>query len=183
MPVQKAPRGTLVGDMRIKDKGTALARIPGQLDHYRKRAPQFRSVVGLVREAFSAVNSHRLVDLNVASLASLCSYIGITFDWSLCSEMDLDLEYIEHPGQWPLRISTQLGACEYLNPPADKHIFDPVEWAEAGIALQFTDLPTFCYDCAPYEFVEQSSILDVLMLNEPESVMAVLRKEAKVYGG
>jgi hypothetical protein len=112
------------------------------------------------------------------ALASICSYIGITFDWSLCSEMDLDLKYIKHPGQWTLRISTQLGDCEHINPPGDKRIFDPVEWAETGIALLFIDLPTFCYDCAPYKFVEHLSILDVLMLNEPESVMAGLRKKA-----
>jgi hypothetical protein len=174
-----APRGTLIRDIRIKDKDAALARILGQFDHYKKRAPQFRYVVNLVREAVSTANSDRLVDLNVASLASTCSYLDITFDWSLCSEMELVLKDIEHPGQWAPRISTQLGACEYINPPGDKHIFDPVEWAEAGIALQFTDLPTFCYDCAPYEFVEHLSILDVLMLNEPESVMAVLRKEPR----
>jgi hypothetical protein len=181
VPVQKAPRGTLIRDIRIKDKDAALARILGQLDHYKKRAPQFRYVVNLVREAFTTSHSDRLVDLNVALLASTCSYLDITFDWSLCSEMDLDLKDIEHPGQWALRIAAQLGAREYINPPGGRRIFDPVEWAGAGISLQFTELPSLCYDCAPYEFIEHLSILDVLMWNEPESVMAVLHKEANVH--
>ena len=96
----------------MKDKDAALTHIHGQLDHYKKHAPRFSNVVNLVRESFSTANSDRFVDLNVAALASICSYIGITFDWSLCSEMDLDLKCINHPRQWTLRISTQLGDCE-----------------------------------------------------------------------
>ena len=179
VPVKKGPFGTLIRDIRVRDMDAALSRILGQLNHYKKRAPFFHRMVDLVRESFSAAESDRLVDLNVSSLATTCSYLGVSFDWSLCSEMGLDLDGIKHPGQWALRISSQLGAREYINPPGGRDIFDPAEWAEAGIILRFTDLPTFCYDCPPYEFIEHLSILDVLMWNEPESALAVLRKEKK----
>jgi hypothetical protein len=170
VPVQKTPRGTLIRDVRVKNMDFALTRILGQINHYRKRAPYFCQVENLIQTAFNSVKSDRLVDLNVATLDATCSYLGIAFDWSLCSEMNLDLEGIEYPGQWALRIATQLDAKEYLNPPGGRDIFDKAEWDTAGIDLQFTDMPQIKYDCSPYEFIAHLSILDVLMWNAPEVV-------------
>ena len=87
--------------------------------------------------------------------------------------MDLNLTDITHPGQWALRISEQLGAKKYINPPGGQSIFIPEEWEKAGITLEFTKMPKFRYDCRSYEFIEHLSILDVLMWNGPE----VLKKE------
>jgi hypothetical protein len=178
VPVGKMPSGTPIRDIRIRDKSAALTRILGQLEHYRRHAPYYTKVVDLVQTTFTATESDRLVDLNVQSQAQTCAYLGIPFDWSVCSEMDLCLNGIEHAGQWALRISQQLGAKEYINPPGGKEIFDPREWTDAGIELSFTTSPTFRYDCSPYEFCEHLSILDVLMWNESEAVLATLRGEA-----
>ena len=153
----------------------ALARILGQLDHYKKHAPHFRRVVELVQAAFNATESDRLLDLNMVSLEATCSYLGIDFNWSPCSEMNLDLGGIEHPGQWALRIASQLGAQEYINPPGGRNLFDHSEWAKAGICLEFNGLPSLRYQCDPYEFIEHLSILDVLMWNEPNRVTATWR--------
>lgn len=174
VPVQKAPRGKLIHNIRVKDKDAALSRILGQLDHYKKHAPYFKQVTGLVKKAFDKTTSNRLVDLNVAALAETCAYIGINFDWALCTEMQLDLEGIEHPGQWALEISKQLGAMQYINPPGGKEIFDPLEWEKAGIDLLFTEIPQFRYECKNYEFIEHLSILDVMMWNETEKIRACL---------
>ena len=181
VPVQRASRGTLIKDIHVISMEDSLSRIISQLQHYKKRAPYFDQVVALVEESFSRANSDRLVDLNVSTIATICSYLGISFNWSHCSEMNLNLDDIQHPGQWALKISTQLGANEYLNPPGGRDIFVSTEWDEAGIDLQFTDLLTYHYDCKPYEFIEHLSILDVLMWNEPESVMTVLRQKATSF--
>ena len=180
VPVHHAPKGTPICEIRLRDKDAALGRILGQLEHYRRRAPHFAAVTGLVRGAFERASTDRLVDLNLATLATTCEYLGVTFDWALCSEMDLDLAGIEHAGQWALRISTQLRADTYLNPPGGRDIFQREEWAAAGIALRFVEPPALRYDCSPYAFVEHLSILDVLMWNPPETVAAALRDPSDV---
>jgi len=177
VPVNKAPHGTPIKDIVVKDRAAALARVLGQLEHYRKRAPHFRDVTDIVRAAFSGA-SDRLVDLNIATLKTVCKYLGVGFDYSLCSAMDLDLGGVEHAGQWALAIAKQLGASEYLNPPGGRAIFRQEEWDAAGIKLSFTNLPQFTYDCAPYQFVEHLSILDVLMWNDPAKVVQALRKQS-----
>ena len=178
VPVHHAPKGTPIHDIRVQDKGAALARLLGQLEHYRRRALHFPAVVDLVRRAFARVSTDRLVDLNVATLAVTCEYLGVPLAASLCSELELDLDGIEHAGQWALRISEQLGADTYLNPPGGRAIFRPEEWAAAGIALRFVEPPPLRYDCRPYAFVENLSILDVLMWNRPDTIAAALREHA-----
>ena len=178
VPVNKMPSGTPIREMRIKNKRAALDRILGQLEHYRKHAPYYRCVVELVERTFEAAESDRLVELNVQSQAQSCAYLGISFYWSVCSELNLSLDNIEHAGQWALRISQQLGAKEYINPPGGRGIFNPREWREAGIELSFTTPSVFHYNCAPYEFCENLSILDVLMWNSPEAIVTQLRGKA-----
>jgi hypothetical protein len=179
VPVAKAPHGTAISKIRIKDRDAALQRILGQLDHYRKRAPYFHQVRELVQSAF-ATSSDRLVDLNVSGLAAVCGYLRINFDYSLCTATGLDLGGIEHAGQWALKIAQQLGASDYLNPPGGKELFRQDEWDAAGIRLSFTDMNDFRYDCSPYAFVENLSIIDVLMWNDAAAVLEAVRKGRNV---
>lgn len=173
LPVAKAPHGTPIHAIRAKDKVAARERICGQLEHYRRRAPHFDAVVELIDTAF-AVDSDRLVDINVSGIAAVCARLGIEFNAVLCSEMDLELGSVEHAGQWALHIARQLGATEYLNPPGGRDLFHPEEWDASGIRLRFTELPDFSYSCAPYQFVEHLSILDVLMWNDPDAARRAL---------
>jgi hypothetical protein len=180
VPVSKAPKGTPIRDIRVQDGKAARSRLLGQLEHYRRHAPHFPAVVGLVDAAFARAGSDRLVDLNVASLAVTCEYLGVPFDRAICSEMGLALGEIDHAGQWALKISAQLGADAYLNPPGGRAIFEPAEWEAAGIELSFVDPPELRYECGPYAWVEHLSMLDVLMWNRPDAVAAVLRGPAHV---
>jgi hypothetical protein len=175
VPIQKARRGTLIQDILIKDLTATKDRILAQIDHYRRHAPFFRDVVQLISNAFSSVKSNKLVDLNIATLVETCAYLKIPFYWSVCSKMGLQLDDIKHPGQWALRIAEQMGADVYINLSGGRDIFDPTEWDEAGIILEFTELPSFTYDCAPYDFVEHLSILDVLMWNPPSVISELIR--------
>lgn len=172
-PVHKSPLGTAIKDVRVIDPDAAMRLILRQLDHYRRFAPYFDQVSSLVSTAFSNARSDRLVDVNVSTLIETCNYLNLNFDWTLCSELNVELDGIEHAGQWSLRAAQQLGAQEYVNPPGGRAIFRPEEWRDAGIKLTFTRLQPFHYGCLPFEHVDHLSILDVLMWNDP----AIARQE------
>lgn len=163
IPVHRTPLGTAIKDVRVIDPDSARSLILRQLDHYRRRAPYFEQVASLIVTAFSNASSDRLVDINVATLTETCFYLNLSFNWTLCSELELAPDGIEHPGQWSLRAAQQLGAQEYVNPPGGRAIFRPEEWRRAGIKLTFTSLQPFHYACIPFEHVDHLSILDVLM--------------------
>jgi hypothetical protein len=167
--------GQTVAEIELVDAAAARRHVLGQIEHYRQgRAPFFRQTRELVDGAFGATQTNKLRDLNVASLKIVCDYLGITMEYSILSEMRLQLPHIEHPGQWALEISAALGADEYVNPPSGRPIFRQEEFDERGIRLTFTELVDYRYDCKGYQFVEHLSIVDVLMWNEPAAVKAYL---------
>lgn len=176
VPIKKAPRGTLIKDIEIKDKNAALDRILGQLNHYKNKAPNYSLVIDLVKQVFAKTKTNKLVDLNICSLSTTCSYLEITFDWAKCSEMDLDFSNVNHPGQWALEICTQLEASEYLNPPGGKKIFVPDEFKAREINLVFQEPIEFKYDCQPYIYEKNLSILDILMWNNPKDIMRCIKQ-------
>lgn len=172
--------GTTIQAASVIDHNAALQRILGQLEHYRGKAPFYQPVTELVRSAFSSVSGNGLGELNTQSLKATCDYLDLRFDWTPHSTLDLQLPPIEHPGQWALEISSALGARRYINAPGGREIFVASEWQERGIELRFLDLTTFAYSTEPYGFVENLSILDVLMWNAPEKVTEYIREQTRL---
>lgn len=163
IPVRKAAHGTRLTAVSVADRDEAERRILAQLDHYRRRAPYHGVVTDIVRDTFSRTRSDGLVALSLASLAAVTERLGIPFAAERCSALELALDDVEHAGQWALRIASALGASEYLNPPGGRELFRDDEWRAAGIRLSFTRMNQLRYDCKPYAFHENLSILDVLM--------------------
>ena len=178
VPVKRVPRDTSICDIRIFNKDAALARILGQLMHYRKHAPYYHEVINLIERTFNSVNSDRLAELNTASLIETCKYLDIKFNWSICSKMDLDLKDVKHAGQWALCISAQIGADEYINPIGGQEIFYETEWEKEGILLKFMNPNLFRYNCSPYEFIPSLSIIDVLMWSQPEEIIKYMKNDS-----
>lgn len=172
--------GTSIQAATVIDHSSARQRILGQLEHYRGKAPFYSTVCELVSLTFSSVTGPGIGDLSTQSLKTVCEYLRMPFDWTPHSAMDLQLPAINHPGQWALEISSKLGAGRYINAPGGREIFVASEWQERGIELLFLDLSSFAYDTGPYQFVENLSILDVLMWNKPEQVSAYIRDNTRL---
>lgn len=173
VPLEKHHRETPIADIRINMSTDWRARIQGQCQHYRKKAPHFEAVSALVADCLS-VNTDSIVRLNVRALESVCRYLSIRFDCSVFSGMNLALGSVDGPGDWALRIAQALGASEYLNPPGGAGLFDASRFAQSGIRLAIQDPVEFRYACGGYEFVPSLSIVDVLMWNAPEAVKGFL---------
>jgi hypothetical protein len=174
IPVEKHERFEKIQNIIIIDPDGAGERIERQVEHYRKKAPYFDVVRGLIGDAFSRRASDSLVDVNTAALAAVCDLLGVPFKYEIFSRMAVDLPDIDHPGQWALEISHAVGADTYINPPGGRDIFKPEEFRERGIELGFTRPVSFQYDCNGYEFIPYLSILDVLMWNSPQDIKVYL---------
>jgi hypothetical protein len=179
LPIKKAPQATPMNEIRLVNPEASKNKLLAQLQHYRKHAPHYTQVVDLVHDSFSRVDTDSLVDFNLASLRASAERLGIMTALEPCSRLALDLEKIEHAGQWSLRIAQQLGADAYLNPPGGQNVYQPAEWKAAGIALCFTVMNDLRYDCSPYVFEPNLSILDVLMWNSGEEIQSWLRRRAE----
>ena len=173
VPVRKSPHGSPIREISVVNLSDTLARITGQVNHYKKHAPYFTRVIELINKVFNETATNRLVDLNISTLSVICEYLKIQFDFSFCSDLNLDLSSIEDAGDWALSISNQLGATDYINPSGGEKLFKPDDWLRCGINLHIYDPPVFEYICTPYDYVSNLSIIDVLMWNDPVEIKKV----------
>ena len=178
VPVKKHALQTPIKDIEINatDWRTTVRR---QLEHYRKRAPGYADAMALVERCLGRPEPH-LSRLNTAILEEVCGFLGLPFQFSYLSEMNLQLGPVDGPADWALRISQAVGASAYVNPPGGVALYDPARFAAHGIRLEIRKMVDFRYDCGPYEFVPNLSIVDVLMWNDRARVRGYLdeRKRA-----
>lgn len=174
VPLANSSNSIRIHEARVLDAGKARTSALGKLSHYRNRAPHWRTVDELLDAAFTGAGDDSLVALNVSAMRVVCSYLGIRFEPLICSELEIGLDAVDHPGGWAPAISSALGADRYLNPVGGHQLFSEQEFTERGIALEFLEFPTFEYDTGPYAFEPGLSVLDVLMWNDPESIRAAL---------
>ena len=158
-----------IREVTIADDGKWRKRILGQLQTYKKKAPQYRQVMALMEECL-ACDENLISHFNLFTLEKVCAYLGIHFDYAVFSQMNLELEGIQEPGDWALRITQALGATEYANPPGGAALFDQDRFAASNIKLTIRNLPPLIYDCPDYTFIPHLSIIDVLMWNPVETI-------------
>lgn len=178
--VSREPRGTPISEMTLSDDSDWRGLMLRQLEHYRPTAPHFDVARKLLADTLEEP-IERLAELNVAFLRHGCDLLGISFEPSYFSRMELEVGPVEGPGDWALRISEALGADEYVNPPGGEAIFDPDAFAEAGIRLRIRDFEEMRYDPVGYDYEPQLSLVDVLMWNPVEKVRAYLESRRRAF--
>ena len=169
-----------ISDARIDRVRDQERYVLGKVSHYRRRAPYYKEVCEIIRNAFAAATDESLVALNVGGLRAVCQYLGLPFRCRLCTELRLDYPQTLHPGGWAPWIAARLSAHAYVNPIGGRELFDPSEFAGAGVALQFFDFRAFAYETPGYKFESDLSILDVLMWNSPEAVIQAMHMNSSV---
>jgi len=170
VPLSNSSISIKTHEARVLNLSETKANILGKLSHYKKKAPYFEAVNAIVNEVFDSANDDSLVHLNVLGLKAVCHYLGIPFNYRICSEMNMPLPDNLGAGDWALEICSQLGATSYLNPASGKDIFDQAVFAQRGVSLQFAQPKEFIYNTSPYQYEPGLSILDVLMWNPPVEV-------------
>lgn len=139
------------------------------LENSYARAPYRDSVLGLVRQILST-SQQSIGDLAAASVRAVCAHVGLSTTWQTSSE--------GHPSQGLtgaeriIDICRTLQATRYVNAPGGKELYDPAEFARAGIELRFLRPTLRAYAQTGGAFVGGLSIIDVLMFNPPEQVRA-----------
>lgn len=171
--VQKASHTSLIQDVTVDNSQRWQSRLISQLDVYRRRAPFFFKVRSLVEKILNEPYE-RLVDLNFATLKGVFQYLDMPFRCEIFSLMDLRIDPPAAPGDWALNICTAVRDVDtYLNPINGSTLFDKEKYKEAGVDLRFFDYKPLRYDQKISEFESSLSIIDVLMFNSPDEVVAM----------
>ena len=174
VPLKKHSRETLIKDIEINNDQQWKEKILAQLQHYKKQAPYFSNVIDILNEIFSKEYA-TIVDLNLASLKTVCNYLGINTPIQVFSLMNIDIEPANAPDEWALNICKALGNVdEYWNPPGGQSFFDRKKYENAGINLKFHSAILTDYDQKRNVFEPGLSIIDVMMFNSVDEINKML---------
>ena len=174
VPLKKYSRETIIKDIEINNDQQWKEKILAQLQHYKKQAPYFSNVIDILNEIFSKEYA-TIVDLNLASLKTVCNYLGINTPIQVFSLMNIDIEPANAPDEWALNICKALGNVdEYWNPPGGQSFFDRKKYENAGINLKFHSAILTDYDQKRNVFTPGLSIIDVMMFNSVEEINKML---------
>jgi hypothetical protein len=173
IPVKKHSHKKVIKDIMIDNEQNWKSKIIGKHQHYKKKAPYFDETIAFVEDCL-AIEENFISRLNVSILDKVCSRLGIRFNYSFLSEVNTELGPLEGPGDWGLRVSEEMAAEEYVNPPGGAHLFDEHKFRHSNIKLTIRNLPSFEYSCIGYDFIPNLSIIDLFMWNKPETIKQYL---------
>lgn len=175
IPVKKHHRETPINEIEISYQQSWRERILGQLNHYKKKAPNYSGTIDFLKTCFE--NDLKLLsEFNAFVLSKVCNLLNIDFEIEIFSKMKLEIREVNNPGEWALKICEAMGAETYINPAGGENIFDKNEYQRKNIELVIQDFENITYPVRGYEYVPDLSIIDVLMWNEPEVIKEYLDK-------
>jgi hypothetical protein len=130
------------------------------------RTPFFDAYAPQVRQAYEAVTSDRLSDVNRSLIDCVCQMLGITtpIRWSS--------EYHPREGRNErlIDLCVKCGATDYLSGPSARGYVDEAAFAEAGITVHFVDYTGYREYAQPYPPFEHAvSVLDLLFCMGPDA--------------
>lgn len=169
VPLNNRGQFDKICDISIKMDVNWRSEIMGKLSSYKKKSPYYKPTVEFVASCLDT-NEENLSRFVVHTLRETAKYLGIDTPIELQSEMNMQIEGVEHPGQWALRISELLDANEYINPSGGSDIFNQSEFDEADIKLSFIEPHIVAYNQKRGGFIPGLSIIDVLMWNDISSI-------------
>ena len=130
LPLAYAPQETLIRDIRFA--GDSLERWNAQLSRF----PLVKNLTPEVWSALWFAHPDRLfVDYAVSLLAACCNDMEIQTPLARASDYNLPREI--HGQDRILALCGLTGATTYVNSPGGRALYDPADFAAAGVNLEF----------------------------------------------
>jgi hypothetical protein len=143
------------------------------IEYAYKRAPYSSSVLPLLREIFTG-DETKLVDFLKNSIMSIGKFLDIDTPVILSSSIDKK-ENLR--GKYKIiEICKKKEYFNYINPIGGMKLYNKDEFLSEGIELSFLQSGRVVYRQFSAEFVENLSIIDILMFNSKEKVKSFLEE-------
>jgi len=174
IPVKKHSLKSRILNIEINDNIDWRNDLLGKLTTYKKKAPFYKETVEFINSCigFEYTNLSKIV---VYTLKNVCKNLGIPFNYTLFSQMNINTANIKHAGQWALEIAAAMDANVYVNPVSGYSLFNENEFQDRNIELQFLKPKLTPYVQRRGHFVPGLSIIDIMMWNDNNSISSMLK--------
>ncbi len=175
VPTHRAVQSIPIKEVQIDYNQRWREKIYGQLTVYKKRAPRYKDTIDFVHSLLDEDYDESLSKLNIYTIEKVCKRVGIQSSFKVFSQMGLEIDSVEAPDEWALKISKAICADEYVNPPGGKRFFDERKYVKEGIKLSFleSNLPQYIQRIG--KWVPGLSIIDVMMFCSDAEIKDIIK--------
>ena len=180
VPVKKHAYNVPICEVEIDSSQNWQKKILNQLVVYKKFAPYYNEVFEIVQSVLQTPQKY-ISQLNIQADNLIMKYLGLDTPTEIFSDSNLNCAEPKEADEWGLNIALALdNVTEYWNAPGGKDFFNAEKYSSRGIKLNFVK-----NNLTPYRqkisksrvelpFEAGLSIIDVLMFNPKEKVIAML---------
>lgn len=179
VPLKKASQNVAIRDTFLSDEYPRWKdKFLRSLELEYGKAPLFRPVRELVGSIMDVGEAATISTLSMNSVTGVLDYLGAMPETGRSSAFDLE----GLAGQeMILAICKALNADAYLNAEGGKQLYDAGRFGREGIALEFIHKEPVQYPHARQPFMDNLSMIDVLMFNEPDFIRTDLLKRYTIH--
>jgi hypothetical protein len=161
IPVMTSGRfGQLISEVKTDCRNRWARRHMSTLRSNYGRAPYFKETIALLEPHYTAVTENTsLAGFNIGLIRSIVEHLGISAQFTRAS----DLNVSGHKTDLLLEICRTVRAKTYLAGTGAKCYQEDAKFEEAGIGTVYSPFSQHSYSQRFGEFVENLSIVDVLM--------------------
>lgn len=155
------------GDYRVR------AKIIRQIEAAYRKAPYFKDIFPMISEIYMYESENLALHIK-KSIEMVVDYLNIKTELLLSSDIEKNNELSGEDKV--IDICKKLGATEYYNAIGGRELYSFNHFKEYNIKLNFLRMNEVKYKQYENEFVDNLSIMDVLMFNDVNSINEMLMK-------
>lgn len=170
IPLKKVSQNKLISQTEVNTDDWQK-KLLTKIHHLYSKAPQYQQVAPLL-ESILRSDAVTIADLAIASVEKTLSFLGLPKETSKSSDLELAEEL--RGSDRILAICAKQGADRYINSVGGMDLYDAGNFSREGIELQFLSSNMPGYKQFSDDFEPGLSMIDVLMFNSPQAVVAML---------
>lgn len=176
VPLSQAGSFSKINSIQIKSDMPWEARIFAQISGVYSKAPYYEPVMSLVKNVLET-HDGRISTLAKNSVLKVAEYLSLEKSFTMSSEVygNQDQKSVARV----LDICRQESATSYVNLPGGRDLYAEEDFLKAGIHLEFVSVRMPVYRQSIAGFHPGLSIIDVLMFNSPQQVVAMMADEGE----
>lgn len=171
VPVKKSSLGTKINEVEVVDYAQWKTKFFKQIQFSYSKAPFFEETFRFLNEFLNHKDYSYISELASDSVIALTKYFRLKRDFVLASQIPELNKFIDKIDKLE-HIMDCLKASAIVLPPGSKMLYQ--NWHPKNGKKETLELPKIVYKQFGNTFVENLSIIDVLMFNEQKQVLSYI---------
>jgi hypothetical protein len=174
IPLENKSQNKLICEHKIFRPIISKNKLLEIIIRFYKKAPEFDNVINLLEDIFSD-NTDNISELSMRSTIKISKFLGIKTKFYVSSE-DFKNIYSNSGSERLINIIHSSSSSEYINLIGGSDLYNKNDFLKEGVDLKFIKSLKIKYNQYENNFVENLSIIDVLMFNKIELIYKMLTR-------